>query len=397
MSTVLLRRRDLADELEHLAHRRALADEARSRRALDLAAQHLRLPGELAVLEDALDLGEQVVEEDGLQDVVGGAGAQRLDRGLDAAVRGHDQRRAVCGESSRARRSTARPSAPGMRRSVTTTAKSLLSSAASAARAVGGRRRRRSRRRAGPQRGSRGRPGSSSATRMASAIARNQPARARRGGRRDGRGRPGARPAESSAPGRWHGGRPSRRRCRSAGARGRSARRSPSRSSRPAGGLHRHLVGIAEDGAHVGLGRAPPTKPRSTTATELLLGARRSARPAGSSPPRPGGSAVTVERGDRVHDDQAPAVGARQIRRHAKGGGGMVGEVVGDQDALEERHRPCVQQKPHQRQAGGGWARRSDPREESGVDSSCSEARRCLIGCTAPSCWRRVAGLASAA
>ena len=47
-------------------------------------------------------------------------------------------RTTVCGDSSRARRSTASPSAPGIRMSVTTTAKSRSSIAAQRRRAVGG-------------------------------------------------------------------------------------------------------------------------------------------------------------------------------------------------------------------------------------------------------------------
>src|SRR5207249_12336978 len=62
-----LRRGNFPDELEHLAHSAALADEAfEIILRLHLAAEHLRLPNELAVLEEASDLGEQVVEDDRL-------------------------------------------------------------------------------------------------------------------------------------------------------------------------------------------------------------------------------------------------------------------------------------------------------------------------------------------
>ena len=55
---------------------------------LDLAAQHLRLPDQLAVLGGCSTFGEQVVEQHRLEHVVGARRA-RLDRGLDARVRGH--------------------------------------------------------------------------------------------------------------------------------------------------------------------------------------------------------------------------------------------------------------------------------------------------------------------
>ena len=59
--------------------------------AFDLPAEHLRLPGQLAVLEHAADLGEHVVEHDGLEDVVRRPGAQRLDGALDAPVGRHHE------------------------------------------------------------------------------------------------------------------------------------------------------------------------------------------------------------------------------------------------------------------------------------------------------------------
>src|SRR5437016_4516200 len=62
-----LRRSDLLDELEHLAHGAARADHSLEIvLRLDLATEHLRLPRELPELEQPLDLGEHVVEHDRL-------------------------------------------------------------------------------------------------------------------------------------------------------------------------------------------------------------------------------------------------------------------------------------------------------------------------------------------
>jgi len=55
----------------------------------DLVAELLRFPHRLAVLEGTPDLSEQVVEDHGLQHVVHRALPERLDRGVDARVGGH--------------------------------------------------------------------------------------------------------------------------------------------------------------------------------------------------------------------------------------------------------------------------------------------------------------------
>ena len=93
ISTLLLVGRDLADEPQDVAHRLALADDHLLEvvAALELLAQHLAFPGELAVLEEAADLAEHVLEDERLQDVVVRTAAQRFDRGLDRRVRRDEQ------------------------------------------------------------------------------------------------------------------------------------------------------------------------------------------------------------------------------------------------------------------------------------------------------------------
>src|SRR2546428_14053793 len=82
-----LRRGDFPDELDHLAHCAALADETfEIILRLHLAAEHLRLPDELPVLEEPVDLREEFVEGERLQDVVRGTAPERLDGGVDAAL-----------------------------------------------------------------------------------------------------------------------------------------------------------------------------------------------------------------------------------------------------------------------------------------------------------------------
>ena len=217
---------------------------------------------------------------------------------------------AVCGDTSRARRSTSRPSAPGMRRSVTTTSNSCRSSAASASVPSAAVSTLYPSSRRTSARLSRT-PGSSSATRMASAIA-DQRRGARRGRSPGWPGRTGADRADGQDR---HGG-------VADDLLGDAADQQVSEARPPggrhhdrvglAGGLHRHLVGIAQDGAHVGLG-APAADDLVDEGDQLLLGAgdqlgRRDdhRRLAGGD----GGDGI--ERGDRVDDDQTPAVRARQ-------------------------------------------------------------------------------------
>jgi hypothetical protein len=88
-----LGRRDLPVQVEDLVHGRALPDQVvEVEFALDLPPEHLGLPGQLAVLEQAGDLGEHVVEHDRLENVVRRARPERLDRALDAAVGRHHER-----------------------------------------------------------------------------------------------------------------------------------------------------------------------------------------------------------------------------------------------------------------------------------------------------------------
>src|SRR5436309_13996968 len=90
---VAVRRRDLADQAEDLAHRLALTDdhllEVVAR--LELLAQHLAFPGELTVLEEPADLAEDVFQDQRLQNVVVSSSPQCFNGRLDRGVRGYEQ------------------------------------------------------------------------------------------------------------------------------------------------------------------------------------------------------------------------------------------------------------------------------------------------------------------
>ena len=85
---------DAVDQVADLPHRRARADDlARQRAAVDLLAQPLDLGAQRAVLHRALERERELLDLERLGDEVVGAGADRRDRGLDAAERGdHDDR-----------------------------------------------------------------------------------------------------------------------------------------------------------------------------------------------------------------------------------------------------------------------------------------------------------------
>ena len=90
------RRRDLRDGLEHLLHRRGVADDVREAVLLGQPlAQLARLRAQPALLQLALDHDGQLVDVDRLGQVVGGARAHGRDRGLDRAERGHHDHRQV--------------------------------------------------------------------------------------------------------------------------------------------------------------------------------------------------------------------------------------------------------------------------------------------------------------
>lgn len=73
----------------------------------ELLAQHLALPGELAVLEEPTDLAADVLEDERLQNVVVRAAAQRLDA-VSTDAYAVISSTSVCGAISRTRPSMAR-------------------------------------------------------------------------------------------------------------------------------------------------------------------------------------------------------------------------------------------------------------------------------------------------
>ena len=89
-------RADLVDELIDLLHRRARADQlAVAPRVGDDLAQPLDLAAQRAMLGGAPDRDRERLDLDRLGDEVVGAGADRADRGLEAAERGQHQHRDV--------------------------------------------------------------------------------------------------------------------------------------------------------------------------------------------------------------------------------------------------------------------------------------------------------------
>ena len=85
-------RRDLPHDVEHSQQARILADDAvESLGRVDLVAQIFVGEVLLVLLEALLDLGPELVEVDGLLDVVRRALLHGIDRDFSAAVAGQDQ------------------------------------------------------------------------------------------------------------------------------------------------------------------------------------------------------------------------------------------------------------------------------------------------------------------
>ena len=106
ISTLRVGGGDALDQRQQLAHARRVADRpiADAARLGDLAAQAPHLARHAAVVERALHRGAQLVARGRLAQVVEGALAHRLDRGLDGGVAGeHDERAASERSRSRAR------------------------------------------------------------------------------------------------------------------------------------------------------------------------------------------------------------------------------------------------------------------------------------------------------
>ena len=103
MSTVASLVGDAADQLDDLADRRARADDAVDRLAASATATRRRLTSlrSVAVLDRALDRDRERVQRDRLGDEVVRAGADRGDRGLEAAVAGDARSTGTSGERSR--------------------------------------------------------------------------------------------------------------------------------------------------------------------------------------------------------------------------------------------------------------------------------------------------------
>ncbi len=103
MSTVESVAATVRDQLEHLAHRRALADDvveaARSPRCDRLSCTFSATSA--AVLERLLDQAGQLVGVERLRDVVVGAVLQRLDRVVHGGVGGHHDDDGAPGATSR--------------------------------------------------------------------------------------------------------------------------------------------------------------------------------------------------------------------------------------------------------------------------------------------------------
>ena len=90
-------------------------------RSLDPGAELAGLPPQRLGLEHAVEDDEQLVEVDRLGEVLGRAGAHRVDRGLDRPERRHhDDGRGVL-ERLDLLDTSSMPSMPGILRSVTTT------------------------------------------------------------------------------------------------------------------------------------------------------------------------------------------------------------------------------------------------------------------------------------
>ena len=96
------RRRRVGDarrDVEDLAHRRALGDEpAEARPVEERLAQLPRLVADSQLLDGAPGEEGQLVEGEGLRQVVVGALPDCIDRRLDGAVAGHDDDRPVRGD-----------------------------------------------------------------------------------------------------------------------------------------------------------------------------------------------------------------------------------------------------------------------------------------------------------
>ncbi len=89
----------LGDQLPHLLHRQAAAHDAGSGAGLgDRAPQVVELALQPVVLADAPYLGEEILGNDGLQNVICGASAEGLDRRVEGAEGGeHDDGRVGAG------------------------------------------------------------------------------------------------------------------------------------------------------------------------------------------------------------------------------------------------------------------------------------------------------------
>ena len=89
-------RRGLLDHLVDLAHLGAVADERAERAVLaQLAAQRLHLAHRFEPLDDLVEQDLQTLNVDRFGQVVVGAFLHRLDRGVDGALRGEQQRRDI--------------------------------------------------------------------------------------------------------------------------------------------------------------------------------------------------------------------------------------------------------------------------------------------------------------
>ncbi len=95
---------DAVDHVVHAADAVALADQlAAAEHALEAALEHGVLLAHAQLVHGPLDREQEVVVVEGLDDVVGGAGAQRLDCALDRGEAGHqDDRRVLVALAQRA-------------------------------------------------------------------------------------------------------------------------------------------------------------------------------------------------------------------------------------------------------------------------------------------------------
>ena len=126
ISTVPARRRRAADQLLHLRHRLAVADQRVERTVgADLPLQQVDLPRELPPFGGRADAHQQLVAEERLLHEVDGAELHRFDRRVDGAEAGHHDERASRRADRASRWSTSSPEMPGIRMSDRMTSKAL--------------------------------------------------------------------------------------------------------------------------------------------------------------------------------------------------------------------------------------------------------------------------------